>query len=62
MHRRRFLKASLLAAAAPVAPSPFRQLLAAARKKILVLGGSSFLDPAVVETAVVAGHTVRAHR
>jgi 2'-hydroxyisoflavone reductase len=59
MNRRRFLKASLLAAAAPAALPPLvRPLLAAAPKKILVLGGTSFLGPAVVEAAVVAGHTV----
>ncbi len=59
MNRRRFLKASLLAAAAPAALPPLvRPLLAAAPKKVLVLGGTSFLGPAVVEAAVVAGHTV----
>src|SRR5512135_2661587 len=59
MNRRRFLKTSLLAAAAPVAlPALVRPLLASARGKVLVLGGTSFLGPAVVEAAVVAGHTV----
>ena len=59
MNRRRFLKTSLLAAAAPVAlPALVRPLLASAPGKVLVLGGTSFLGPAVVEAAVVAGHTV----
>jgi 2'-hydroxyisoflavone reductase len=59
MNRRRFLQASLLAAAAPAAlPRLVRPLLASAPKKVLVLGGTSFLGPAVVEAAVVAGHTV----
>ena len=62
MDRRRFLKTSLATSAASVL---FQQRLAIpgrlfgnSPKKILVLGGTSFLGPAVVEAAVVAGHTV----
>jgi 2'-hydroxyisoflavone reductase len=58
MNRRSLLKASLLAAAAPALTPLVRPLFAAAPKKVLVLGGTSFLGPAVVEAAVVAGHTV----
>lgn len=61
MDRRRFLRTSLTVSAGSVlfsrlcAPGP---LLAASPKKILVLGGTSFLGPALVEAAVVAGHGV----
>jgi 2'-hydroxyisoflavone reductase len=51
MHRRDFLQLSLSASAASL-------LRIAPPKKILVLGGTTFLGPAVVESAVVAGHTV----
>jgi 2'-hydroxyisoflavone reductase len=60
MDRRRFLKASLATSAASVLfqlTIPER-LLGKSPKKILVLGGTSFLGPAVVEAAVVAGHRV----
>ena len=61
MDRRRFLKTSLAASAASVL---FRPLATPARlfgnspKRILVLGGTTFLGPAVVEAGVVAGHKV----
>jgi 2'-hydroxyisoflavone reductase len=61
MDRRYFLKASLAVSAGSVL---FRQLtpptplLGASPKKILVLGGTLFLGPAIVEAAVVAGHRV----
>ena len=61
MDRRRFLKSSFAVSAASLLfqrlPSSGR-LFASTPKKILVLGGTSFLGPAVVEAAVVAGHTV----
>jgi 2'-hydroxyisoflavone reductase len=61
MDRRRFLKTSLATSTASVV---FQRLALPGRlfgnspKKILVLGGTSFLGPAVVEAAVVAGHDV----
>lgn len=61
MDRRRFLQSSFAASAASLLfqrlPSSGR-LFAGTPKKVLVLGGTSFLGPAVVEAAVVAGHTV----
>lgn len=60
MQRRRFLQTSV--AASLVAAFPRRIVAplvrAADPKKILVLGGTSFLGPALVEAAVVGGHTV----
>jgi nucleoside-diphosphate-sugar epimerase len=53
MDRRAFLKASLAGSLALPA-----RLLGGTPKKVLVLGGTSFLGPAVVEAAVVAGHAV----
>jgi 2'-hydroxyisoflavone reductase len=60
MDRRRFLQTSLSASVAAVLPSRVLSRLARAAdpKRILVLGGTSFLGPALVEAAVVAGHTV----
>jgi len=60
MNRRRFLQG---AAAASAVSLLGRRLVGAAGpvprpKSILVLGGTSFLGPAIVEAAVVAGHTV----
>jgi 2'-hydroxyisoflavone reductase len=55
MDRRRFLHTSLAASVATVVP---RSVALGAPKGILVLGGTSFLGPALVEAAVVAGHTV----
>lgn len=60
MLRRDFLTRSFLATAATLCPSPFPlpALAAVAPKRILVLGGTRFLGPVVVEHAVAAGHTV----
>lgn len=60
MQRRRFLQTSMAASVAAMLPRPMvaRWLRTANPKKILVLGGTSFLGPALVEAAVVAGHTV----
>jgi 2'-hydroxyisoflavone reductase len=61
MDRRRFLTASLAASAASLLVQPLsipERLLAADPKKILVLGGTNFLGPAIVKAAVVAGHRV----
>ena len=62
MDRRLFLKATLATSAATAL---FQQrltipgrLFGNSPKKILVLGGTSFLGPAVVEASVVAGHSV----
>jgi 2'-hydroxyisoflavone reductase len=60
LSRRSFL-ASSSAAAAAVALHTDRQRAASARpakKRILMLGGTSFLGPAVVTTALAAGHEV----
>jgi 2'-hydroxyisoflavone reductase len=57
MHRRDFLKDSLYASALALAARPV--LLAGTRpKSILVLGGTDFLGPAFVESALADGHTV----
>jgi 2'-hydroxyisoflavone reductase len=60
MERRRFLQRALAVSAASLLPLPIvaRLVRAATRKRILVLGGTQFLGPALVEAAVVAGHTV----
>jgi 2'-hydroxyisoflavone reductase len=61
MDRRRFLKTSLTTSAASVLLQQLtipEWLFGKSPKKILVLGGTSFLGPAVVEAAVVAGHSV----
>lgn len=60
MDRRSFIKSSLLASAASACSSliPFPLFASAARKRVLVLGGTLFLGPAIVESALAAGHTV----
>jgi nucleoside-diphosphate-sugar epimerase len=60
MNRRHFVQTSLRASAASLLPFPMIARLSRtpAPLKILVLGGTNFLGPAVVEAAVVAGHTV----
>ena len=57
MRRREFLKTALLAGAAYASLWP-RQAWGVAPKKILVLGGTQFLGPALVEALVADGHTV----
>src|SRR5215469_311395 len=60
MNRRGFVKQSAMAAAISACP----QFLANAAfaslepKRILVLGGTFFLGPAIVEAAIAEGHTV----
>jgi 2'-hydroxyisoflavone reductase len=58
--RRRFLGSSAAAAASLAfgGLGRARPLVGATPRKILVLGGTSFLGPAFVEEAVVAGHRV----
>jgi 2'-hydroxyisoflavone reductase len=61
LHRREFVKRSLIATVASVSsPWSFSPVLAAAPapKRVLVLGGTSFLGPALVDAAVANGHTV----
>jgi 2'-hydroxyisoflavone reductase len=60
MNRKEFLKSSFLLAAASACSSLFspRVLASFAPKRILVLGGTSFLGPAVVDALLAAGHTV----
>jgi 2'-hydroxyisoflavone reductase len=59
MDRRDFIKYSLMATAASACSLfPLRALASAAPRRILVLGGTSFLGPALVEASVAAGHTV----
>jgi 2'-hydroxyisoflavone reductase len=59
MRRREFLKGTLALAVAsgPLALRPPR-LWCAAPRKVLVLGGTLFLGPALVEALVANGHTV----
>jgi 2'-hydroxyisoflavone reductase len=60
MDRRRFVRSSLAVSAA----SALRLTVAAGfvgastPRKVLVLGGTNFLGPAIVKAAVVAGHAV----
>jgi nucleoside-diphosphate-sugar epimerase len=59
MNRRRFIQSALAASGASLLKIPgVRADRAPAPKTILVLGGTSFLGPALVEAAVVAGHSV----
>jgi nucleoside-diphosphate-sugar epimerase len=60
MRRREFLKTSLLAGAGAACASSIWApgAWAAKPKKVLVLGGTLFLGPAIVETLVAEGHTV----
>jgi 2'-hydroxyisoflavone reductase len=60
MERRTFVSLSLGAGAAALLPRELRALgrRAAPPRSILVLGGTSFLGPALVEAAVVSGHRV----
>ena len=60
MNRRDFIKRSCMATAASACSSLFSlpALANATPKRVLVLGGTSFLGPALVEAAVGDGHTV----
>ena len=60
MKRRQFLKDSAIATGAAVTAFGFsRSVLAQSqRKNILILGGTSFLGPAIVEAALIGGHDV----
>jgi 2'-hydroxyisoflavone reductase len=59
MNRRELLKSSLLLAAASQCPSFVARASAGfVPKRILVLGGTQFVGPAVVDALLAAGHTV----
>src|SRR6266852_5277475 len=61
MNRRRFLGTSLAASAGSLLFQTLScpiSVVANTPKKILVLGGTNFLGPAIVEAAVVEGHNV----
>ena len=60
MDRRDFMRRSCMATAASACSSlfPLPALASAGPKRILVLGGTFFLGPALVEAAVAEGHTV----
>jgi 2'-hydroxyisoflavone reductase len=60
MNRRSFLRDSLAASAISALPAIFPSLAHSSTtpKRILVLGGTVFLGPALVDTALIAGHTV----
>jgi 2'-hydroxyisoflavone reductase len=60
MKRRQFFKALAFASGATIAAFAFPNsaIAASQRKNILVLGGTSFLGPAVVEAALIGGHEV----
>ena len=60
MQRRQFLMGSLSALAASACPSVLRSAAGGdwAPNRILVLGGTLFLGPAVVDALVADGHTV----
>lgn len=56
LSRRSFLGAGASLAAA--APLPLFHTLGRAKKKILILGGTAFVGPAVVRTALAKGHEI----
>jgi len=58
--RREFVKRSLFATGSAMATLAFPKtpFAASPRKNILILGGTSFLGPAVVEEALIGGHKV----
>jgi 2'-hydroxyisoflavone reductase len=60
MNRKEFLKGSLWMTVAAACSSllPSRLWATFVPKRILVLGGTSFLGPAVVDALVADGHTV----
>jgi 2'-hydroxyisoflavone reductase len=60
MDRRNFIKNSLVATGAAACSSrlPFSALASTLPKQILVLGGTLFLGPALVDALVAGGHTV----
>lgn len=58
MHRRSFLRAAALAAFTSPASSGLLAASGNKSKKVLVLGGTNFLGPAIVEQALAAGHEV----
>lgn len=60
MNRRRFLKASLLTSATAALAGSFSSVATASivPKRILVLGGTFFLGPALVDNLLADGHTV----
>lgn len=59
MKRRHFLQLSLATSAATLLPAPLVLAKpAAAPKKILILGGTNFIGPALVEQALAQGHEV----
>lgn len=60
MNRRNFMKRSLMATAASACSSLFSipSLANVTPKRILVLGGTFFLGPALVEAAVAEGHSI----
>lgn len=60
MDRRDFIKHSFIVTAASIGASlfPFPALGSPALRRILVLGGTQFLGPAIVQAAVAGGHTV----
>lgn len=57
MTRRSFLQSSLTAMAAVATSSPARAA-SPAKKRLLILGGTGFLGPALVEAARARGHSV----
>jgi nucleoside-diphosphate-sugar epimerase len=59
MNRRRFLRGAMAASGLSLIRFPAGRFAAASTpRKILILGGTSFLGPAVVRAAVVAGYEV----
>jgi 2'-hydroxyisoflavone reductase len=59
MNRRSFLKHSLVASAVSAFPVSLATLARSSTpKRVLVLGGTDFLGPAVVEAALISGHAV----
>jgi 2'-hydroxyisoflavone reductase len=60
MKRRQFLKRSLITGSSMIATLALSRsaFSASPRKNILVLGGTSFLGPAIVEAALIGGHNV----
>jgi 2'-hydroxyisoflavone reductase len=60
MNRRSFLQHALATSAVAITPATFRSIgwSSTAPKRVLVLGGTTFLGPALVDAALIAGHSV----
>ncbi len=56
--RRQFLSGTAAAAAAPTLGAMIPAAMSSAKRKVLILGGTQYLGPAIVEAALAGGHEV----